>query len=111
MKINPYNFSLIGRRIKQARQAKRYTQAELAEIIDMSSKNVSQLERGMTGVSVISLIKICKALEISADYILFGIEDKMSDSTVNKLFSILSEREQIYAEKLISVYVDFCKNR
>lgn len=50
MKIRAYDYGLMGERIKQARKSKRYTQAQLAEIIDMSSKNFSQIERGETGI-------------------------------------------------------------
>ncbi len=110
MKINPYDFGLIGNRVKQARKAKRYTQAELAELINMNPKNVSQLERGMTGISLSTLISICKVLDVSADYILFGIKNREQNNSINIMLSELSETEQIYAENLLSVYVEACKN-
>ena len=56
MKTNLYDYGLIGERIRQARKAQRYTQAEVAEMINMSSKNFSQLERGATGLSLATLI-------------------------------------------------------
>lgn len=111
MKNSSYNFVLTGERIRQARKAQRYTQAEVAEMINMSSKNFSQLERGMTGISVASLIALCKCLEVSADYILFGAENNTQENAVNILLSQLNEKEQIYAEKLLQVYVDSCKSR
>lgn len=110
MKINPYNWGLMGKRVQQARKAKRYTQAEVAELINMSSKNLSQLERGMTGISLSTLINICKVLEVSADYILFGIENEGQHNAVNIMLSELNEKEQIYAENLLSVYVEACKD-
>ena len=109
MKNSSYNFVLTGERIRQARKARRYTQAEVAEMINMSSKNFSQLERGMTGISVSSLVALCKCLDISADYILFGTDVSSQNNSVNILLSQLSEKEQIYAEKLLEVYVDSCK--
>ena len=107
MKTNQYNWGLMGKRVQQARKAKRYTQAEVAEIINMSSKNLSQLERGMTGISLSTLISICKALDVSADYILFGI--KNDNNAVNIMLSELSEKEQLFAEDLLSIYVKACK--
>ncbi len=50
MKIRAYDYGLMGKRLKQARKTKRYTQAQLAEIIDMSSKNFSRIERGEQGI-------------------------------------------------------------
>lgn len=111
MKNGSYNFVLTGERIRQARKAHRYTQAEVAEMINMSSKNFSQLERGMTGISISSLIALCKCLEVSSDYILFGTESNTNDNAVDLLLAQLSEKEQIYAEKLLQVYVDSCKNK
>lgn len=110
MKIHPYDYGLMGARIKQARKNKRYTQAQIAEIIDMSSKNFSQLERGETGMSISTLISLCKTLEVSADYILFGVHGANQKSSVDLLLSNLNEEQQLYAEKMIAVYVDSCKN-
>ena len=35
MKTNLYDYGLIGERIRQARKAQRYTQAEVAEMINI----------------------------------------------------------------------------
>ena len=106
MKTNLYDYGLIGERIRQARKAQRYTQAEVAEMINMSAKNFSQLERGATGLSLATLIALCKSLDVSDDYILFGMEENRQNNTVTKLLSKLDEKEQLYAEKLLEVYVD-----
>lgn len=110
MKINSYDFKMMGNRIKQARKIKRYTQAELSECIDMSPKNMSQVELGLMGISLSTLISICKVLDVSADYILFGIKDNEQKNAVNIMLSELNEKEQLYAENLLSVYVEACKN-
>lgn len=111
MKIQPYDYGLMGERIRQARKARRYTQAQVAEMINMSSKNFSQLERGMTGISLSTLISLCKTLEISADYILFGIENKKQNNSISIMLSELNEEQQLYAEKLLEVYVESCKRK
>ena len=67
MKIEYYDFETIGKRVQQARKIKRYTQAELAEMINMSSQNLSCLERGTTGISIPTLMSLCKALDVSSD--------------------------------------------
>ena len=108
MKTNLYDYGLMGERIRQARKAHRYTQAEVAEMINMSSKNFSQLERGATGISLPTLISLCKSLDISADYVLFGMEENKQNNTITKLLSRLNEKEQLYAEKLLEVYTESC---
>ena len=111
MKIQPYDYGLMGERVKQARKAKRFTQAQVAETINMSSKNFSQLERGMTGISLSTLISLCKAFDVSADNILFGMESSKQKNSISIKLSELTESQQLYAEKLMEVYVESCKNK
>ncbi len=109
--MDKFDFSLIGSRIRQVRKAQGYTQEKIAEMINISTKNFSQLECGKMGVSVATLAALCKALDVSADYVLFGLENGRQDGTIGILLSELSEKEQLYAEKILSAYVDSCKNR
>lgn len=55
----------IGRRIKQTRKRKRYSQAELAERAGISSFTVSQMENGKNTSlgSLIAVMRILKLLE------------------------------------------------
>ena len=108
MKIRSYDFKPIGMRIKQMRKLKHYTQEQLSEIIDMSQKNLSMVERGEAGLSIGSLMAVCKALDASADYILFGISENNQNNSVIKLLSGLNENQQSYAEELLKVYVKSC---
>lgn len=62
----------IGIQIKSARESAKMTQETLAERIDVSPQYVSDLERGVVGVSIATLKKICLALGVSSDLILFG---------------------------------------
>lgn len=62
----------IGERVKAAREQAGITQEQLAERIDVSTQYVSDLERGVVGISVPTLRNLCVALGISSDCILFG---------------------------------------
>lgn len=62
----------IGTQIKTARESAKMTQETLAERIDVSPQYVSDLERGVVGVSIATLKRICLALGVSSDMILFG---------------------------------------
>ena len=70
--------SEIGQRIRQLRLFSDYTQAEFAELIDISINFLSEIENGKKGVSQDTLAKICRQLNSSADYILFGIKQKQA---------------------------------
>lgn len=62
----------IGERIKAAREAARLTQEKFAEQIDVSPQFVSDLERGVVGISVQTLKRTCGVLRVSSDDLLFG---------------------------------------
>lgn len=59
-------------RIRKAREDAGYTRETFAELLDVSVSYMAEVERGRTGISVKMLIKICKMLGLSADYVLFG---------------------------------------
>ena len=75
-------------RIRKAREEQGYTREKFAEALDVSVSYLAELERGRTGVSVKMLVKICKVLGLSADYILFGNERDADDLRLDKIQKI-----------------------
>ena len=59
----------IGMKIKLARTKSEYTQEQLAEKIALSSRYVSQLERGIAFGSATTITNLCKALNINSDFL------------------------------------------
>ena len=58
----------IGSQIKTARKKKEWTQAELAERVGMGQKEISEIENGKSNITLLTLIKLAKTLEVkSAD--------------------------------------------
>lgn len=62
----------IGKEIRTARERCGLTQEQLGEILSLGTKNISDIERGITGISVSTLQRLCQKLSISSDMILFG---------------------------------------
>ena len=62
----------VGRRVRQAREAAGLTQERFAELIGVSPQNVSCVERGLAGVSLTVLRRICETLHVSSDALLWG---------------------------------------
>lgn len=54
----------IGSRIKELRQLKGYTQAELAELVDLSTNYVGYIERGERTVSLQTLEQLAHTLGV-----------------------------------------------
>ena len=54
----------LGSRIKHFRKEKGITQQELASLCDFEKASMSRIESGKTNVSILTLRKVSKALEI-----------------------------------------------
>ena len=61
-----------GLRIRAMREAQRLSREKLAEKANISVQFLSDIENGKKGMTVTTLKKICTALNLSADYIVFG---------------------------------------
>ncbi len=55
---------LIGLNITYYRKARRLTQIELAEQIEVSSNYLSQIERGSKSISLVKLLQVAEALGV-----------------------------------------------
>ena len=64
---------LMGERIRIAREAAGYTQENLSELIGVSSQYVSDLERGVVGTSVPTLVKLCDVLSVFCYFLNFNL--------------------------------------
>ncbi len=62
----------VGRRVRGAREAAGLTQERFAELIGISPQNVSCVERGLAGVSLTVLRRMCEILHVSSDFLLMG---------------------------------------
>lgn len=71
-------------RIRKAREDAGYTREKFSEALGVSVSYMAEVERGRTGISVKMLIKICKLLGLSADFVLFG-EGRDTDVLAGKL--------------------------
>ena len=74
----------IGRKIKLARSKSDYTQEQLAEKLSLSTRYISQLERGIAFGSATTITNICKALNINSDF-LFNDLIQNDSSVVNDI--------------------------
>ena len=65
----------VGANIQAARTKANYTQEQLSELLGMTPNHLSAIERGVSGVSIENIQKLCVLLGISADRLLFGEPD------------------------------------
>lgn len=65
---------MLGDRLKEARKAKKKTQAEMASIVGVSQATYSCYERGTITPEITSVVKFSEALGVTTDY-LCGLSD------------------------------------
>lgn len=78
----------MGSRIAGRRKQLRLTQERLAEMMDVSLQTVSCIELGKKAIRPENLVKLCNALDTTADYVLYGRRD---ESQMSELVTKLSE--------------------
>lgn len=61
--------------LKQIRKQKQYTQEQMAKIINVERSYYSRIENNKTVITGNQIIKLCKAMNISADYLLGLIDN------------------------------------
>ena len=64
----------IGERVRTARKRLQMSRDALAEQLGISTLFLGYIECGQKGMSIDTLLALCKALNVSADYILMGRE-------------------------------------
>lgn len=91
----------MGNRISVRRRALGLTQEDLAERIDVSTQMISNLETGKKAIRPENLLKICNALDVSADFLLTGSDRSTSCDPVYRKLSALPLRERQLLAELI----------
>ena len=65
----------VGNQIRVARERAGLTQEQFGELVSLGPKNVSDIERGLVGISISTLKRICEKLSIPSYWVLFGDQD------------------------------------
>ena len=75
-----YDKAAVGARMQSKRKELRITQEKLAEMIDKSVRLVVDVERGVAGMSIETLLRTCNVLKITPnDLLLPAIEEDHSE--------------------------------
>ena len=111
-KRDTYDRIAVGERIRKKRVQLGMSQDELAEKIDRAPKYCSDIERGICGMSIETMISLSYNLDISLDYIIFGslTEDEIARQNDDQLallhiLSKCNDRQLLYAIKLLKLFL------
>lgn len=91
------DFSSIGARLKDVRISKGYTQEDVADAVEVNVSHISNIERGISKVSLTLLVRICDYLGTTVDYILqneYSHPNNAISSEISRVSSSLSKEKQ-----------------
>lgn len=102
------NFAGLGLRIMESRLNKDMTREKLAEKLDVSVNFVYQIEKGIKAPSLANFYNLCRVLEVSADYLLFGFErgskDEMLKLKILETFADCTEEDIMFLSDVSRAY-------
>ena len=105
----------IGTKVKLARIKAGYTQEKLAEKLSLSTRYISQLERGVSFGTASTIIRICKELNIDANFLFGDIiapskPINIFDSTFSKNYIKLNDKNKELLNLIAADLLKFQQN-
>ena len=93
---------IIGNNVRFIRKSNKLSQEKFAELLDLSPQFISDLERGVQGISLTTMVKICNTMKCSPMVILSNLIE--FDNYNNEIddFINLSEKNQEIVKTIIS---------
>lgn len=99
---------LVGSNIKREREKAGFTQDRFSELLGIGSKSLSSIERGVVGVSLATLLRICDLLHISANVLLYEqARQNDVDSIALQLTRLNEEQFEIASEVMANLIKAF----
>ena len=95
----------IGARINARRKELYMTQERLAESMEVSIQMISNLELGKKAIRPENLVKLCAALNVSADYILRGKSSDWECEHHFKNYEKLPRDKQELIDRIIDTWI------
>ncbi|MBQ0110762.1 MAG: helix-turn-helix transcriptional regulator [Oscillospiraceae bacterium] len=101
----------VGKRIQYYRKIRGYTQEQFAEIVDLSTNYLSDVERGKSSARLDKLVLIMNKLECSADEIFADVVNTgflVRSTRLSEEIEKLSPEQRNTAFSILQAYIDCC---
>ncbi len=97
----------VGLRIRVYRQRMKMTQEELAEKADVHHTYIGQVERGEKNLTIATLEKILKALNVSFTEFFECMDFKKSETSIaSQCYNMINSKDKIEQEKIYKFLCD-----
>ena len=91
----------MGRRVSARRKQLHLTQEQLAEQMDVTPQMISSVELGKKAIRPENLVKLSRALSVSADYLLTGTPAEADLQRLSGMLRQFTSRELQLVEQII----------
>lgn len=103
----------LGTRLSKLRKLYGVTQEQLSDLLDVSPKHISHVERGESGLSINNLIEVCKFFNCSLDYLVLGVaENSILSKLPIEIVEILNtgdEKELARLRRYLDIYIELTR--
>ena len=99
------DYETIGFRIGQRRRQLKLKQRELADILNISPKYLSNIETGSKHVSLETIISLSLALDTTVDYFLLGCIRRSIDDNIADMLKLCTERDKKVIYEMAQIFV------
>ena len=99
----------VGRRIQEVRKSRGLTQAELAQMVDLSTKYISNVECGFKTPKLNTFVAIANALQCDANQLLSDVLDvttSQESGAVSRKLQALPVDEQRRLLRVLEVMIE-----
>jgi transcriptional regulator with XRE-family HTH domain len=100
----------IGEQVRIAREQAKLTQEQFAERIEVSPQYISDLERGVVGISIPTLKRACITLGVTSDQLLFGVFSTDRYVAITKRCAGLTDEDFFALMNIVDTYSLAIKN-
>ncbi len=95
-----------GKRLQEARRAANLTQADVGAFFDLQKQAISAWEQETNLPSAQQLATLCKELDVSSEWLLFGVTPPPISAEVLRRLALLSPDEARRVENTVRGYLE-----
>lgn len=92
---------VIGKRIQRLREKHGYSRETLAEQLEITWQHLGNIERGSRGVSHVLLLRLRDIFQVSADYLICGIEEENDCSDLTAMLASVDKSIYPFVEQAV----------
>lgn len=96
----------VGKNIAELRRSRHITQEQLAEILDISVKHCSEVERGIAFLSFDKLLLTSDFFDCTLDYLVYGVNTSDTIAAIPKHIIEILKSDNEYEKQLLLRYLN-----